>query len=225
VLNLDLAFAKDRSPRLLCLGAHADDIEIGCGGTIIELLRRHPDSEVHWAVFSAAGARRKEAERAARRFLAGAAKFTITIHDFRDGFLPYEGASVKEAFELLKDGFEPDVVFTHYRDDLHQDHRLVNELTGNTFRNHLVLEYEIPKFDGDLGAPNAFAPLPVATCDEKVDAILDSYTTQRDKFWFTGDTFRSILRLRGVEARSASGFAEAFYARKIPIFSPGDVPS
>ena len=128
------------------------------------------------------------------------------------------GAEVKDAFEALGAGFTPDVVFTHYREDLHQDHRLINELTGNTFRDHFVLEYEIPKFDGDLGLPNAFAPLSRETCDEKIAAILASYATQRDKFWFTEETFRSILRLRGVEARSPSGYAEAFHARKIPIF-------
>jgi LmbE family N-acetylglucosaminyl deacetylase len=221
MLNVDFAFAADRPPRLLFLGAHADDIEIGCGGTVLELLRRHPDAEVHWAVFSAAGSRRDEAETAARRFLAGASKTTITIHDFRDGFLPYVGADVKEAFEALKAAFAPDVVFTHYRDDLHQDHRLINELTGNTFRDHLVLEYEIPKFDGDLGVPNAFAPITRATCNEKIAAILESYATQRDKFWFTEETFLSILRLRGIEARAASGYAEAFHARKVPIFGHG----
>ena len=218
MLNVEFAFAADRPPRLLFLGAHADDIEIGCGGTILELLRRHPGADVHWVVFSAAGSRRQEAQAAAQRFLARAGEATITLHAFRDGFLPYVGAEVKDAFEALKTGFTPDVVFTHYREDLHQDHRLINELTGNTFRDHFVLEYEIPKFDGDLGLPNAFAPLSRETCDEKIAAILACYATQRDKFWFTEETFRSILRLRGVEARSPSGYAEAFHARKIPIF-------
>jgi LmbE family N-acetylglucosaminyl deacetylase len=225
MLNVEFAFATDRPPRLLFLGAHADDIEIGCGGTILELLRRHPGADVRWVVFSAAGARRQEAEAAAQRFLTRAGETTITLHDFRDGFLPYVGAEVKDAFEGVKAGFAPDVVFTHYREDLHQDHRLINELTGNTFRDHLVLEYEIPKFDGDLGVPNAFAPLSRETCDEKIAAILASYVTQRDKFWFTEETFRSILRLRGVEARSPSGYAEAFHARKLPIFGTGDAAS
>jgi LmbE family N-acetylglucosaminyl deacetylase len=225
MLNVDFAFAADRPPRLLFLGAHADDIEIGCGATIVELLRRHPNAEVHWAVFSAAGPRRQEAEAAAHRLLAGAGKTTLTLHDFRDGFLPYVGAEVKEAFEAVKAGFTPDVVFTHFRDDLHQDHRLINELTGNTFRDHLVLEYEIPKFDGDLGVPNAFAPVSREACDEKIATILACYATQCDKYWFTEETFRSILRLRGIEARSPSGYAEAFHARKIPIFGfEGDAP-
>jgi len=225
MLNLELAFAPDRPPRLLCLGAHADDIEIGCGGTVLELLERHPGTCVHWVVFAASGARRREADESAYRFLERAGEKSVTIREFRDGFFPYIGADIKALFEDLKEEFAPDLVFTHYRNDLHQDHRLINELTGNTFRDHFVLEYEIPKFDGDLGVPNAFAPLSRATCDAKIDAILASYVTQRDKFWFTEETFRSILRLRGVEARSPSGYAEAFHARKVPIFGCAGDPS
>ncbi len=218
MLNLEFAFAPDRPPRLLLLGAHADDIEIGCGGTILELLERHPGSSVQWVVFSAHGGRRDEANQSAQRLLERAGDKAVVIHDFRDGYFPYVGGEVKDVFEQLKGAFEPDVVFTHYRDDLHQDHRMVNDLTWNTFRDHLVLEYEIPKYDGDLGAPNAFAPLSHSACDEKISAILDCYGSQRSKFWFDDSTFRSLLRLRGVEARSPSGYAEAFYARKLPLF-------
>jgi len=221
MLNLEFAFAPDRPPRLLCLGAHADDIEIGCGGTILELLERHPGTCVHWVVFAAADARWKEAEESANRFLERAGEKSITIREFRDGFFPYIGAEIKALFEDLKAEFAPDLVFTHYRNDLHQDHRLISELTWNTYRDHLILEYEIPKFDGDLGAPNAFAPLAPATCEEKIAGILEVYESQRGRHWFTEETFRSILRLRGVEARSPSGYAEAFYARKTVLFGCG----
>jgi LmbE family N-acetylglucosaminyl deacetylase len=217
MLDLGLAFPADRPARILLLGAHADDIEIGCGGTVLELIRRHANVEVDWVVFSGIGPRADEANRAASRFLANARKANVRLFEFRDGFFPYDGAEIKAAFESLKGDCQPDLVFTHYRQDLHQDHRLVNELTWNTFRNHLILEYEIPKFDGDLGVPNAFAPLTPATCDAKIEALMECYGTQRDKFWFTDETFRSILRLRGVEARSETGYAEAFYARKISI--------
>jgi LmbE family N-acetylglucosaminyl deacetylase len=221
MLNLELAFATDRPPRLLCLGAHADDIEIGCGGTVLELLERYPGTCVHWVVFGAAGARRKEAGESAHRFLERAGEKSVMIREFRDGFFPYVGADIKALFEDLKGEFAPDLVFTHHRNDLHQDHRLISELTWNTYRDHLILEYEIPKFDGDLGAPNAFAPLAPTTCKEKIAGILEVYESQREKHWFTEETFRSILRLRGVEARSPSGYAEAFYARKMVLFGCG----
>jgi LmbE family N-acetylglucosaminyl deacetylase len=166
-------------------------------------------------VFSATGERRREAGASAERFLSGAAAKKVVLHEFRDGFFPYVGAEVKAAFESLKAEVAPDLVLTHQRDDLHQDHRLVSELTWNTFRDHLVLEYEVPKYDADLGAPNVFVPLSQETCAGKVSTIVDCFGSQRGKYWFTEDTFWAMLRLRGVESRSPSGYAEAFHGRKL----------
>lgn len=199
---------------VLCLGAHCDDIEIGCGGTVLRLIEDNPDLAVHWVVFSGTPVRREEARRAAERVTAGARERQITIHEFRDGFFPYIGADVKRSFEQLKQDVQPDLIFTHCRGDLHQDHRLINELTWNTFRSHLILEYEIPKYDGDLGTPGLFAPLPPELCDRKIDILIECYESQRTKHWFTRDLFMAMLRLRGMEADAASGLAEAFYCRK-----------
>jgi LmbE family N-acetylglucosaminyl deacetylase len=210
--------------RILCLGAHADDIEIGCGGLILDLLAVRRRVDVEWIVFSSTPEREREAHRSAALFLRGAARQRVAVHRFRDGFLPYEGGDVKEAFEELKRLANPDVILTHYRDDRHQDHRLISDLTWNTFRNHLILEYEIPKFDGDLGAPNCFVPLKRSICLRKVKYLTRAFGTQRDKHWFTPETFLSLMRLRGMECRAAGGYAEAFYARKVVIAaasSPG----
>lgn len=206
--------------RILCLGAHCDDIEIGCGGTLIKLLasgekERGPETEVTWAVFASNEARAAETRQAANLFLEGAGSRNVILHGFRDGFLPQHWAEVKEAFERLKREFAPDLIFTHYRDDLHQDHRIVSELTWNTFRDHLILEYEIPKFDGDLGAPNAFIHLDEGTVARKASAILECYRSQAGHAWFTEDTFRSLMRIRGVESNSPGRFAEGFYCRKL----------
>jgi LmbE family N-acetylglucosaminyl deacetylase len=206
----------NRPPRhVLCLGAHSDDIEIGCGGTVLSLMEAEPAPAVTWVVFSAAGVRADEARRSAAIFLAGAPRRQVVIHDFRDGFLPHSGARIKETFEELKATVSPDLIFTHYRDDLHQDHRLISELTWNTFRDHLVLEYEIPKYDGDIGRPNLFVPLDAATCRRKLDAILGTFRSQAGKRWFSEDLFRSFLRLRGMECNAPGDHAEAFHGRKL----------
>jgi LmbE family N-acetylglucosaminyl deacetylase len=215
VISLSLSGTTPAVSHVLCLGAHADDIEIGCGGTVLTLLERGAPIAVTWVVFCAEGQRAEEAQRSAETLLAGAAKREIIIEDFRDGFLPYTGAQVKEAFEELKLRAVPDLILTHHRHDLHQDHRLVAELTWNTFRNHLILEYEIPKYDGDLGAPNVFVPLEEAICERKIDTILGNFASQRGKRWFSEELFRSILRLRGMECNASSGYAEAFYCRKL----------
>jgi LmbE family N-acetylglucosaminyl deacetylase len=200
--------------RVLVLGAHSDDAEIGAGGTIRSLVRERPDIEVRWVVFAAAARERaEEAQASAREILGNGNTRIVETHDFRDGFLPYEGAEVKEVFEKLK-SFNPDLVLTHQRDDLHQDHRLVCELTWNTFRDHMILEYEVPKYDGDMGSPNFFSPLPADIVEAKVDGLMRFFASQRSKMWFTSDTFRALMRLRGMECRAPSGFAEAFYARK-----------
>jgi LmbE family N-acetylglucosaminyl deacetylase len=213
VLPLLFADRPGEPLRILALGSHSDDIEIGCGGTLLRLAESRRQLRVHWVVLSADADRGTEAERGAEGFLAGVDHHTIALRDFRDAFFRY-GPELKEFFEELKGEFEPDVVFTHYRDDLHQDHRLVSELTWNTFRDHLILEYEIPKYDGDLGSTNFFVPLAEQICRRKIATILETFASQRGKAWFTEDVFFSLLRLRGMESNSASGYAEGFYCRK-----------
>jgi LmbE family N-acetylglucosaminyl deacetylase len=214
MLGLRVWSASSSLRRVLVVGCHADDIEIGCGGTLLELTRVRPDIEISWVVLSAAGARGDEARESAAAFGAGAASLDVRVHEFADGFLPYAGRAVKEAFEGLKP-VEPDLVLTHARFDLHQDHRLACELTWNTFRDHLILEYEIPKYDGDLGAPNVFVPLAADVVDEKLRLLREHYGSQRDKHWFDDEVFRGLLRLRGVEC--ASRYAEAFVCRKLRV--------
>jgi LmbE family N-acetylglucosaminyl deacetylase len=201
--------------KILALGAHADDIEIGSGGTVLRLLETNPASEVYWVVLGASGRRRTEAIESADRFLAHARRKEVVVKDFRDGYFPYVGAPIKDFFEELKRQFAPDLILTHYRGDLHQDHRLVSELTWNTFRDHLILEYEIPKYDGDVGAPNFFVHLEAALCKRKVDLILQSFASQRTKAWFSEDTFYAMLRLRGLESNAPQKYAEAFCCRKL----------
>lgn len=209
---------RDRPLNILAIGAHSDDIEIGCGGTILELLSKDDDVHVRWVVLSAVGDRGREAARSAEAYLADHGDSDdVVLGDFRDGFLPYAGHEVKDFFEQLKEEPHPDLILTHTRADLHQDHRLVCELTWNTWRNHLVLEYEVPKYDGDLGSPNVFVPLDGATLDRKIQLLLDSFPSQADKHWFSPDVFRSLARLRGVESASPTGLAEAFYGRKLTI--------
>jgi len=209
---------------VLCLGAHSDDIEIGCGGTIIWLRAERPDLRFHWIVLSAPGDREHEARESARLFLGHDHEgHTVAVEQFRDGFFPYDGGGIKEFFEALKHRVSPDLVFTHARWDRHQDHRIVNELTWNTFRDHFILEYEIPKYDGDLGTPNCFVPLDRATGDRKVEHLLAAFPSQREKRWFTPDTFRALLRLRGVESGTQDPYAEAYYAHKV-ILGGADTP-
>lgn len=202
------------SLRILCLGAHSDDIEIGCGGTILRLLEENPDTDVLWVVLAAMGLRGAEARDSASFFLANARQKEIVIKEFRDGFFPYMGAEIKTFFEYLKQSWSPDVIFTHYRHDLHQDHRLISELTWNTFRDHLILEYEIIKYDGDIGTPNFLVHLSDTTCELKVRNLLNCYKSQREKSWFTEDAFLSIMRLRGLESNAPHKYAEGYYCRK-----------
>jgi LmbE family N-acetylglucosaminyl deacetylase len=201
---------------ILCLGAHSDDIEIGCGGTILQLLKSTVKFSFHWVVFSAPGARAEEAARAAEKFAASCEK-NLVVKDFRDGFLPYCGAAVKESFEEMKSAASPDLIFTHWHGDAHQDHRLISELTWNTFRNHCILEYEVPKYDGDLGRPNLFVPLEAPVFDQKVEYLLDAFPSQRAKPWFDRQAFLGIMRIRGMESNSPSGYAEAFHCRKLVL--------
>jgi LmbE family N-acetylglucosaminyl deacetylase len=205
------------SPHVLAIGCHADDIEIGCGGTLLTLLAARSDVRVTWVVLAAQGARAAEAEASAQAFLAGARDTSVVVEPFRDGFLPYVGASVKEAFERLKDLPEPDLILTHSELDRHQDHRLASELTWNTFRRHLILEYEIPKYDGDLGNPGVFVPLTEEVARRKVDLLRAHFATQGDKHWFDEELFLGLLRLRGMQANEPTRYAEAFHARKLTL--------
>jgi len=199
------------------LGAHSDYIEIGCGGTVLRILEENPDAEVLWVVMGASGQRADEATASAKSFLARARQKEVIVKEFRDGFFPYIGAEIKGFFEELKRRCAPDLILTHCRNDLHQDHRLVSELTWNTFRNHLILEYEILKYDGDLGTPNVFVHLTESLARRKVGILLDSFRSQLKKNWFTEDAFLAILRLRGLECNAPEKYAEAYHARKLVL--------
>lgn len=215
MLNLLLTEDPTRELTVLCLGAHSDDIEIGCGGTILSLAERYPKLNVNWVVFSGDDDRQKEARQSADKFLKSVGgKREIIVKDFRDGYFPFTGDRVKDCFEELKPLCAPDIIFTHSRQDAHQDHRLICELTWNTWRNHLILEYEVPKWDGDMGRPNFYVPLTKETAITKVDLIMNCFGTQGHRHWFTSDLFYSLMRIRGMEARAPENYAEAFYGRK-----------
>jgi len=202
--------------RVLLLGAHADDIEIGCGGAVLRLLAEHPGAEVRYVVFSASPERAAEARAAAADLARGAGDLVVDVHDFRDSFFPWaEPVRIKETVSALRKSFDPDVIFTHHRADLHQDHALIAQLSWTAFRDHLIFEYEIPKYEGDLGSPNVYLPLEEATARRKIDLILRNYASQAGKGWFRAETFEAVLRLRGVECNAPSGWAEAFHGRKI----------
>jgi LmbE family N-acetylglucosaminyl deacetylase len=203
--------------RVLALGAHSDDLEIGCGGTILRLAAAGLLADAWWIVLSGDQARAEEAKAGADAFLEGVPRSTVLMRDFRDGFFPYVGGELKGFFEELKHQVQPDVIFTPRREDFHQDHRLVSELTWNTFRNHLILEYEVPKYDGDLRSPNVFVELSEELCRRKVDTLVGAFASQAHRAWFTPDVFWSLLRLRGLEANAASGYAEGFQCRKLVL--------
>jgi LmbE family N-acetylglucosaminyl deacetylase len=216
MLSLNLPQDPAAPLKLLLLGAHCDDIEIGCGGTVLKLLSTRSNVDVAWVVFSSSDEREREARASASLFLKQA-KQNVIVRKFRDGFFPYQGAEIKEFFEELKKDVNPDLIFTHYRDDRHQDHRTIGDLTWNTWRRHLILEYEIPKYDGDLGTPNCFVPLGKEVCARKIKTICDVFKTESNKAWMTEDTFQAILRLRGVECAAPDRYAEAFYCRKLVL--------
>ena len=211
-----LSLQEGKGPlRVLCLGAHSDDIEIGCGATILELMATRA-VDVTWVVFSGNADREREARKGARLFLSRANRADVVVQKFRDGFFPFVGADIKEFFETLA-AKAPDVIFTHCRHDRHQDHRLISDLTWNTFRNHTVLEYEIPKYDGDLGSPNLFVPVSRANAARKVRYLQSAFATQRDRHWFADETFMGLMRVRGLECRAPQLYAEAFYSRKVVL--------
>jgi len=214
VLNLS---AAEPLRRVLAIGCHADDIEIGCGGLLLTLAESSPGLEVDWVVLAAPGERADEARASAESFLSGVAAARVEVHDFRDGFLPYVGGEVKDVFEALKQRVDPQLVLTHAGYDFHQDHRLACELTWNTFRNHLILEYEIPKYDGDLGRPNLFMPLAADVVEQKLALLEQHFLTQAGKHWFDRELFLGLMRLRGMETAAPERYAEAFTCRKLVL--------
>ena len=204
----------DRLGSVLCLGAHADDIEIGCGGALCKIMEQSPEVAIHWVVFSANQERAEEARRSAEAFLKPAADHSIRLYDFRDSYFPYQEEAIKDAFHQLASTYSPDLIFTHRPDDAHQDHRVLSNLTWCAFRKHAILEYEIPKYEGDLGQPNMLVPLSEAQAQRKVDHLVSAFPSQADKPWYDADTFRALMRIRGLECHSSSRYAEGFYARK-----------
>ena len=215
MLRLEIPRPRKGPLRILCLGAHSDDIEIGCGGTLLQLLARRRSVAIDWVVFSGDEVRAAEARASARRLASGARPRIATLK-FRDGFFPTQHVAIKEEFEKLK-GRRPDLVFCPWRGDAHQDHRLLGELAWNTFRDHLILEYEIPKYDGDWGTPNVYVPLGDEAARRKIEHLLRAFPSQTGNAWFSEDTFQAVLRLRGIECNAESGRAEAFYGRKVAI--------
>jgi len=213
-LKFSFDHSKSEGLKILCLGAHCDDIEIGCGGTILKLIQQYDIEEIHWVVFCSNTTRKKEAEESASQFLEGV-KSKVIVHNFKDGYTPAQWSEIKDEFETLKKIISPDVIFTHTRDDRHQDHRTIHNFTWNTFRNHMILEYEIPKYDGDLGRPNLFVPLDEKITNRKIEITKSSFKSQAEKQWFDDELFKGLMRIRGMESVSEFGLAEAFLVRKI----------
>lgn len=217
IANLQFDFPD--TPQILCIGSHCDDIEIGCSGTILRLLERHPDLRMTWLVLAGNDERHDETRESAKRLFAGYAEPELILHQFRDGFLPYDVPPVKEAFENVRRALDPHLILSHWSGDFHQDHRVVSELTWSTFRRHLIMEYEIPKYDGDLGRPNVFVPLSDRIMDAKIENLLASYRSQAGKSWFEAETFRSLHRIRGMESGTDNAYAEGFHCRKANVLS------
>ncbi len=217
MLPLGLAEPAGEPLEILCIGAHCDDIEIGCGGTVLRLVQQFPTARFRWIVLSSDDERAAEAQRAAEYFLQGAGKQDIRIERFRNGYFPWAGAEIKDYLEALKADVAPHLILTHHRHDAHQDHRIVAELTWNTWRNHLILEYEIPKYDGDLGSPNVLIALDAETAERKIAGLMEHFPSQQERAWFDPDLFRAVLRVRGMEANAPARLAEGFYATKVVL--------
>jgi LmbE family N-acetylglucosaminyl deacetylase len=213
---LPLAKAGERLS-VLCVGAHSDDIEIGAGATLLDMIARGIRLDVHWCVLSSGADREQEARASVVDFLADAVNAQIEVMHFRDRFFPEQGEAIKSWFDALKARSNPDLILTHRRDDAHQDHRLVSRLTWNTFRDHCILEYEIPKWDGDMGQPNVYVPVPASALQRKIELLMLHFSSQRSKQWFDPEMFRGLARLRGMECRAAEGYAEAFFGRKLTL--------
>jgi LmbE family N-acetylglucosaminyl deacetylase len=207
---------KNETPyQILCLGAHSDDIEIGCGGTILKILQAFDNLVIFWVVLSSDNERKKEAFESANTLLKKANSFHVEIYQYKENYFPYIGYEIKSTIDKIKLKISPDIIFTHYRNDLHQDHRLISELTWNAFRDHFILEYEVPKYDGDIGNPNFFVHLNEHLIRTKIHHLLSNFKTQKNRHWFTDDVFLALARLRGIESNAPDNFAEAFHCRKI----------
>lgn len=202
---------------VLCLGAHSDDIEIGAGATLLSMQERGVRLDVQWCVLSGGGERESEARASAADFLAGAESARIEVMSFKDSFFPEQGDAIKSWFAALRDRVNPDLVLTHRRGDAHQDHRQVCRLTWNTFRDHAILEYEIPKWDGDMGKPNLYMPISAKILKRKVDLLMTHFGSQRSKQWFDAETFFGLARLRGMECRAPERYAESFFGHKLAL--------
>lgn len=209
-------FDGKKAPKILCLGAHSDDIEIGCGGTILRIINEFPTAQFYWIVFSANERRTQEARQSANSFLYNVESKYVDIQNFRESYFPFVGSDIKDYFEKIKN-FCPDIIFTHHRNDAHQDHQLISSLTWNTFRDHFILEYEIPKYDGDLVTPNFYVHLDESFVERKTNYLIDYFTSQKERQWFTRETFRSLMRIRGIESNSPTKYAEGFHCHKIII--------
>ena len=207
-------FPNNSKPKILCLGAHADDIEIGSGGTVLKLVHDYPGAEFYWVVFSAEGLRSEEAHESVDAFLGNASR-VVDVLDFKDSYFPFVGAHIKDYFVSLKTKFAPDLVLTHCITDAHQDHQLIAKLTWNAFRDNFIMEYEIPKYDGDLGTPNVYVNLNESFVEKKLSNICNVFRSQKNKSWFSPESFRAIMSIRGIESNSPSKYAEGFYSRKI----------
>lgn len=212
-----LVKSKQKEQSFLFIGAHCDDIEIGCGGSVIQLAAQNPTAQFHWVVLSSTPDREQEAIKSAEKLLADVKNKTIEIKQFEGSVFPYIGREIKTYFEELKSKVNPDLIFTHYRHDLHQDHRITAEITWNTFRNHTILEYEIPKYDGDLASPNVFIPLSEEQYKSKIDHLMSHFDSQKNRQWYTRETFLATMRIRGIESNADSGYAEGFYGKKLLI--------
>jgi LmbE family N-acetylglucosaminyl deacetylase len=215
MLALTLAPPSARQLDILCIGAHCDDIEIGCGGTILSLQRQYPRCKIHWLVLTSVPTRRQEAMTAVRKFIRPSARGEVRIGTLPDGYLPAHFSEVKTQFEDLKRAIHPDLILTHHELDRHQDHSLISQITWQTFRDHMIWEYEIPKYDGDLLTPNMYVPLVSAVAARKVAMIVRTFSSQETKSWFSAENLLAAMRIRGLESRSPSGFAEAFHCRKL----------
>jgi LmbE family N-acetylglucosaminyl deacetylase len=218
MIGLDFRVPESGEIGILCFGAHSDDVEIGAGATILELAHRYPAARISWHVLAAEGEREREARDSGEYFTRGFANAEVHVHGIVDSIFPMQLEAIKQVMERAKAAFQADIVFTHYRGDFHQDHRTVSEVTWQTFRDHLILEYEIPKYDGDTGAPSVFVPVSGAVKNEKLEALTRYFASQRGKDWFDEDAFSALLRIRGLECRSPSGYAEAFYCRKAVLY-------
>ena len=215
MLGLTLATSSNSALEILCIGAHCDDIEIGCGGTVIVLQQRYPRCKLHLLVLTSTASRRQEAEAAAKALIKVSARGEMRICEFQDGLLPAHLSEVKAEFERMKKAIAPGLVLTHHGLDRHQDHRLVSDITWQTFRDHMIWEYEIPKFDGDLVTPNMYVPLSSALAQRKINLIMRAFSSQHAKPWFKAENLEAMMRLRGLESRAASGYAEGFHCRKL----------